>query len=165
MVRAFRSHGRRRRGRGQGLVEFAIVLPIIILILFGIIDLGRAVFVYNTLAQSARQAVRLAIVNQNVDDIKDRAIAYAPTVGLTAANVDVCFKDALTSQTNCSNPSADDCPQSDRGVGCLALVNAHVNYTPLTPVISTILPSISLSSVSVGAIEYVCPEGTATECT
>lgn len=156
---------RRARDRGQTLVEFAMVFPIIFVVLIATLDLGRAVFVYNTLAQSARQAARLAIVNQTVSDVQDAAINFAPTLGLTAANVDVCFKDAFSSQTDCSNPSVDNCPQSSRGIGCLAIVKTHVSYTPMTPVIGTIFPSFPLSSVSVGSIEYVCPEGTLTECT
>ena len=142
-----------------------MVLPIIFVVLIATLDLGRAVFVYNTLAQSARYAARLAMVNQNVDDVKTAAIAAAPTLGMSNANVDVCFKTAFTSQTDCSNASVDNCPQSTRVLGCLAIVKAHVAYTPLTPVISTFFPSFALSSTSVLAIEYVCPEGTLTECT
>jgi Flp pilus assembly protein TadG len=156
---------RRPHGRGQTLVEFAMVIPIIIIVLIATIDLGRAVFVYNTLAQSARQAARLAIVNQNVTDVKNAAIAYAPTLGMSAANVDVCFKIAFSSQTDCTNPSVDNCPQNTRTIGCLAYVKTHVSYNPLTPGISTLFPSLALTSTSVGAIEYVCPEGTLTECT
>ena len=156
---------RRPRSRGQTLVEFAMVLPIIFVVLVATLDLGRAVFVYNTLAQSARYAARLAIVNQNLTDVRTAAIDSAPTLGLTTANVDVCFKIAFTSQTDCSNPSVDNCPQNARTIGCLALVKTHVSYTPLTPVISTLFPSLALSSTSVGSIEYVCPEGTLTECT
>ena len=156
---------RRRSGRGQTLVEFAIVLPVLLLVLFAILDMGRAVFVYNTLAQSARQGARTAIVNQNVDDVRDQAIGYAPTLGLAATNVDVCFKVSDTNQTDCSSTATDNCPQSTRVIGCLALVKTHISYVPMTPIISTIFPSLSLSSLSVGAIEYVCPEGTATECT
>jgi Flp pilus assembly protein TadG len=155
----------RRRGRGQTLVEFAMVLPIIFVVLIAVLDLGRAVFVYNTLAQSARQAARLAIVNQNVTDVKNAAIAYAPTLGMTASNVDVCFKSSFSAQTDCANPSVDNCPQSTRTIGCLAYVKTHVAYTPLTPVISTIFPSFALSSTSIVSIEYVCPEGTLTQCT
>lgn len=154
----------RRRGRGQTLVEFAMVMPIILLVVLGLVDLGRAVYSYNTLAQSARQAARTAIVNQNVANVRNQAIASAPTLGLTAANVDVCFKTALTTQADCSNPSTDNCPQTDRVLGCLALVRTHMSYQPMTPVISLIWSSISLSSTSVGTIEYVCPEGTATAC-
>jgi Flp pilus assembly protein TadG len=154
-----------RRGRGQTLAEFALVLPIIFVVLIATLDLGRAVFIYNTLAQSARQGARLAIVNQNVDAVRAAAIAYAPSLAMTAANVDVCFKTAFTSQTDCSSPSIDNCPQITRTIGCLALVKAHVSYGVMTPVVSSFLPSLSLSSVSVLPIEYVCPEGTLTECT
>lgn len=154
----------RKRGRGQALVEFAIVMPIIVFAVLGLVDLGRAVYSYNTLAQSARQAARTAIVNQNVSNVRNQAIASAPTLGLTAANVDVCFKTATSTQADCSNPATDNCPQTDRVLGCLAVVRAHMSYQPMTPVISLIWSSISLSSTSVGTIEYVCPEGTATAC-
>lgn len=154
----------RRRSRGQALVEFAIVMPIIVLAVLGLVDLGRAVYSYNTLAQSARQAARTAIVNQNVTNVRNQAIASAPTLGLTAANVDVCFKKALSTQADCSNPATDNCPQDSRVLGCLAVVRAHMSYQPMTPVISLIWSSIALSSTSVGTIEYVCPEGTATAC-
>ena len=55
-----------RRGHGQSLVEFALVLPVFILVLVSLFDLGRAVFVYNTLTNAAREGARLAIVNQDV---------------------------------------------------------------------------------------------------
>ena len=142
-----------------------MVLPIIFVVLIATLDLGRAVFVYNTLAQSARYAVRLAMVNQNVDDVRAAAIDAAPTLGLSNSNVDVCFKTAFSSQTDCTSPSVDNCPQTNRVIGCLAYVKTHVSYTPLTPVISTLFPSFALSSTSVLSIEYVCPEGTLTECT
>ena len=45
----------RRDERGQALVEFALVLPIFILLLVAIFDLGRAVFAYNTLTNAARE--------------------------------------------------------------------------------------------------------------
>ncbi len=155
---------RSHTGRGQTLVEFAMVMPIILLIVLGLVDLGRAVYAYNTLAQSARQASRTAIVNQNVTTVRNQAIASAPSLGLTASNVDVCFKSATTTEADCSNPATDNCPQSDRVIGCLALVRTHMTYEPMTPVISLIWNSIALSSTSVGTIEYVCPTGTATAC-
>jgi Flp pilus assembly protein TadG len=140
-----------------------MVLPIAILVILGLVDLGRAVYTYNALAQSARQGTRVAIVNQEIADVRTRAIQSAPTLGLTSSNVDVCFKTNATSQTNCAS-STDNCPQANRTIGCLALVRTHVNYTPMTPVISLIWSSIPLSSTSVGAIEYVCPEGVASTC-
>jgi Flp pilus assembly protein TadG len=154
----------RTRSRGQALVEFAIVLPVITLVVLGLFDLGRAVFTYNTLAQAARQANRQAIVDQNTDRVKAMAVAAAPTIGLTAGNVTVCFKTEDSLQTNCSSPSTDNCSSSVRVIGCLAIVTATLTYTPITPVISTIWPSFSLTSTSVGPIDYVCPTGTQTTC-
>jgi Flp pilus assembly protein TadG len=153
----------RQQSRGQTLVEFAIVMPIIVLTVLGLVDLGRAVYSYNTLAQSARQAARTAIVNQNETNVRDQAIASAPTLGLTTANIDVCFKTSATTQNSCAS-SSDDCPQSTRVLGCLALVRTHIDYRPMTPIISMIWSTIPLSSTSVGTIEYVCPSGTATAC-
>ncbi len=153
----------KHRGRGQTLVEFAIVMPIIVLVVLGLVDLGRAVYSYNTLAQSARQASRTAIVNQNVTNVRNQAIASAPSLGLTASNVDVCFKTAASTQTSCATTS-DNCPQSTRVIGCLALVQTHISYQPMTPVISLFFSSIPLSSTSVATVEYVCPTGPATAC-
>ena len=63
--------------RGQGLVEFALVFPVFILLLFGILDLGRAVYAYNTIGDAAREGARVAIVNQietSPDCLQDRPI-------------------------------------------------------------------------------------------
>lgn len=47
-----------RRHRAQALVEFAFVFPIFLLLTFGLVELGRAVWHYNTLSNVAREAVR-----------------------------------------------------------------------------------------------------------
>jgi Flp pilus assembly protein TadG len=159
-----RSRGRGSRSGGQTLVEFAIVIPLILLMVLGLVDLGRGVYAYNTLAQAARQGNRLAIVDQDVDRVRTQAIAYAPTLGLGTGSVDVCFKTESSSQRDCSSPATDNCPAADRVIGCLAVVTAHMSYQPITPVISVFWSSISLSSTSIEPIEYVCPTGTKTTC-
>jgi len=55
-------HLRRRRSRGQALVEFALILPFFAMLLFGIIDLARYVFTANTLNEAAREAARTGSV-------------------------------------------------------------------------------------------------------
>lgn len=51
--------------RGQGLAEFALVLPVFILLLFALIDLGRWYWVRETLENAVRQAGRYAVTGQN----------------------------------------------------------------------------------------------------
>ncbi len=50
--------------RGQSLTEFALVLPIFMLIVFGLIDVGRAIWLQNTFNYAAREAARYASVEQ-----------------------------------------------------------------------------------------------------
>jgi Flp pilus assembly protein TadG len=48
----------KRSARGQSLVEFAITLPILLLIMVGILDLGRVYFAYISLTNAAREGAR-----------------------------------------------------------------------------------------------------------
>jgi Flp pilus assembly protein TadG len=64
MSRLFRVRRHEKRSRGQALVEFAVVFPIFALVLFGIIDVGRYVYVANALNQAAREGARYGSVEQ-----------------------------------------------------------------------------------------------------
>ena len=47
--------------RSQALIEFALVSPVLLLLLFGIVDIGRAIFYYDTLNHAAREGARTAV--------------------------------------------------------------------------------------------------------
>ncbi len=51
------------RGKGQSLVEFALVLPVMVLIVAGIFDLGRAFFASITITNAAREGARYGTLN------------------------------------------------------------------------------------------------------
>jgi hypothetical protein len=56
-----RRSGSRRDGQtGQGLVEMAMVLPVFMLAVFGLFDVGRLVYTNSALSQAAREGARLA---------------------------------------------------------------------------------------------------------
>jgi hypothetical protein len=56
-----------RSERGTAVVEFALVAPLLFLLVFGIIDFARALNYYNALTQIAGQGARAAAVNRNPD--------------------------------------------------------------------------------------------------
>jgi Flp pilus assembly protein TadG len=60
-----RLHRARHAGsrRGQTLVEFAMVLPVLMIMLVGTLDLGRVVLANDTVGAAAREAARYAIVH------------------------------------------------------------------------------------------------------
>ena len=57
------SAGRRRRARGQGLVEFAFGITIFLTILIGLVDLARAAFLFNGVSDAAREIARVTSVH------------------------------------------------------------------------------------------------------
>jgi Flp pilus assembly protein TadG len=56
-----------RSERGTAVVEFALIAPLLFLIVFGIIEFGRMLNAYNELTQLAGQGARAATVNRNPD--------------------------------------------------------------------------------------------------
>jgi Flp pilus assembly protein TadG len=62
----------RETERGQALVETAMVLPIILLLLFGLIDFGRAFYTWIVLTNSAREGARVGAVQGTSGQITSR---------------------------------------------------------------------------------------------
>jgi hypothetical protein len=84
---------RSRRGQeGQGLVEFAMVVPVFVLAVIGLFDVGRLVYVNSTLSQAAREGARVAATE-------------AAWIGLSSNG---CVADA--SAIGAGNPGAHVCP-------------------------------------------------------
>jgi len=58
------TRGRESGGdRGQALVEMALMLPVLVLLLVGVFDLGRAVWLSNSLATAVREGTRYGVVH------------------------------------------------------------------------------------------------------
>ncbi len=131
----------RRCQRGQSLVEVALVLPILLVILLGIFDFGRAVFAFNTVSNAAREAARLAIVDQTASLIV--AEGKQAALGLDPATVDVTF-----SVPGCSGSVL---------IGCQAKVIVDHQWRAITPIIGSLIGPIQLSSTTEMPIERVYP--------
>lgn len=63
MGMVFRGRSRRRAERGQGLIEFAFVAPVLLALVFGIFDFGRGMSANVTVTNSAREGARYLVVN------------------------------------------------------------------------------------------------------
>jgi Flp pilus assembly protein TadG len=84
---------RRLRGaeKGQALVEFALVAPILLFLLLGIIDLARAWNVYQVLTDAGREGARVAVVDNGSTDVQIRDLvkqaAARAGIEITDANI------------------------------------------------------------------------------
>jgi hypothetical protein len=72
------SRSREASDRGSAAVEFALVLPVLLLIVFGIIDFGRALNAQIVLTGAAREGVRLAALGYPDAAVQARVAAAAP---------------------------------------------------------------------------------------
>ncbi|MDP9142415.1 MAG: pilus assembly protein [Pseudomonadota bacterium] len=75
---------RRGRSRGLAVVEFAMVLPILLVVLFGIIDLGRMILTYQVLINVSREAANLAARGTPLVDAITAVSLSAPPLDLAA---------------------------------------------------------------------------------
>ncbi|UUZ59708.1 TadE/TadG family type IV pilus assembly protein [Nocardioides sp. B-3] len=93
-------HARRRRDEnGAAALEFALVVPILLPVLIGIVNFGFVFAQQISLNNAARQAVRYAVVDgRTCGQIKSEGQNSAGTVGMTTAPIPVV--------TNCGSDSS-----------------------------------------------------------
>ena len=80
------------RRRAAAVVEFAIVLPLLLTILFGIIEYGWVFMVRQTLQSAAREGCRLAILQTSTEpysNVTDRVDTMMAPTGLTSYTVEM----------------------------------------------------------------------------
>jgi Flp pilus assembly protein TadG len=74
------------RSKGQSMVEFAMILPLFVLFIIGIFDLGRAFFAYIAITNAAREGTRVAsfwpgkITTNDITIAVNNELASSPTV-------------------------------------------------------------------------------------
>jgi Flp pilus assembly protein TadG len=120
---------------GQSLVEFALILPILLLILIILFDLGRAVYYYSVVHNAAREGARYGIINNESgigcitpDTAGIESAVLARAIGLNPDNLSI-------------SSACDD-----------AKIRVTVSYQfePVTPLASSFLNGgmITLKSIS-----------------
>ncbi len=129
---------RQAQQRGSAAVEFALLLIPLLLLSFGIVEYGRALYQYNTLVKSVRASVRLlssqspdsdtyaSLINQarclavygNVDCL---GVALAPN--LSTAQVKICDRKSWSQCTGATQESYRSVPT---GWGTINLVTVKI---------------------------------------
>lgn len=122
---------------GQAMVEFAFTALIFFTIIFGVIDLGRAIFEYNLLASSAREGARVAVISSYTDSdvinrVVDSSAGFIASGDVTISGSRSCTTDPCGSVT----------------------VSVQHTFTPVTPLIGTLIGgSITLHASSTMVVE------------
>ena len=126
----------RHTSRGQGLVEFALTVPVLLIILLIAIDAGRLFFGYIALQNATRIAANYASTHPD-----DWPLAGAPATNPSTYNEQI---DNDTPNLECDAAGArpiftPDAKPRGAGDGNVASVTLDCVFHPLTPIISNII--------------------------
>ncbi|MCT4634456.1 MAG: pilus assembly protein [Firmicutes bacterium] len=122
--------------KGQGIVEMVLVLPILLLVVMGIFEVGRVISVELTLNHYAREGVRLASLGKDDIDIIQDMNSHMTNLDNGSLNITI-------------NPS-----DSSRRSGDNVVVTVSYDVNIITPIISNVVGSnISLSGEFNGRVE------------
>lgn len=106
--------------RAQSLVEFALVLPIFLILILATIDFGWGLRAYITATNSAREGARTGAVGEAADKITQSAIDRSAGM-LSSGNLAVEWRDKNGALT------------TERKPGYLVTVKVNYNYNYITP--------------------------------
>jgi Flp pilus assembly protein TadG len=114
-----------------------MVLPVFMLLLMGIMDLGRAVWYYNAISNGAAEGARYAIIQNGPgrDVAGIRQHVKDKTAGVPLADGDIVVTGSMTP----TNPIT---------------VRITYRFTPITPLIGAIAGNLDLSAAQTMTVEY-----------
>jgi Flp pilus assembly protein TadG len=129
--------GVRRYSQGQGLVEFALILPVLLLVMLGIIEFGYAFTVYSSLFNAAREGARYGVVQpRDVVGIIDRTREKIVLADPDAVNIYVAYDHGPGTTVFTNTMQAK--------VGDRVLVYLDYDLPAITPVIQPIVPTFPI---------------------
>lgn len=146
------TRGTRDRTLGQSIVEFALVSPILLLTIFGIIDMARLIQAQVTVSNAARQAIRFAVTGYQEKDVNGLYIPRATSIiskandSLVGLPLTSAFDSRQFGYHNVELNSSGTC--SDCGAGKpggpneVVEVYVYYNVQMLTPLVSMVLPRV-----------------------
>src|SRR3954470_15472692 len=131
-----------RAGRGQALVEFALVFPLFVMLLCGVLDGGRLVYAWNALSDMARTAGR-AVSVQHWPAVCD-GITHDPAGANTCVN-------AIIATQLVGVPGAVgtvSCVPSGCGPDAKMTVRVHAKMTLVTPILAQLMGSPDVTGIT-----------------
>ncbi len=127
------------RTKAQTLVEFALILPILLMIIYGLLEVGRLIFIYSTVVTAAREATRYGSATGLVSGTEQ----YKDCTGIRDAAQRVDFLNAIDdiAIAYASNPdqptnyNIPSCPPGDLASGARIRVTVTASFTPLAAIV------------------------------
>src|SRR5450759_4130737 len=135
---------RRRSDRGQALVEFAIVIPVFLLLLTGLLDGSRLVFAWNGASQAARNVARTgAVTCLSLGGCDNPSVAAAEAAQAIQMPEGGSWTVRCIDAQTLAPPSGRPCVAGD-----LVEVTASETVHVITPIVSALIPTLLITATS-----------------
>ena len=136
--------------RGQSLVEFALVLPVLLLLLVITVDFGRVYLGWVTLNNVVREAANFAAENPMAwGGTSTNLTAYTNLITNDAAGIDCALPTTLPA------PVFPNVADLGNAIGMPATVTITCRFSPITPIISSVLRnSVPITASAAFPIRY-----------
>jgi Flp pilus assembly protein TadG len=132
---------------GSAAVEFAIVLPLLVTLVFGIIEFSILFYNKAMITNASREGARAGIVfNSELSDA-DRAQLITDTVN------NYCSTYLITFGAGSTSPTVTVPPIPETGQPLTITVDYHYDFLVLPNLISTLIGGLDLSAVTVMRME------------
>ncbi len=148
-----------RKERAQGMAEFALALPFLLMLVLGVIEAGRLLFIYSATNTASREAARYGSAAgdiggyvahyQDCDGIRSAAKRLGSLAGIQDANISISYdKGPGTASIASCNPSfsIDDPNVEQVSLGDRVVVQVEADYQPIVPLVN--LPPFRISTVA-----------------
>ena len=147
----------RKKEKAQGMVEFALTLPLLLMLFFGIIEFGRLLFYYSAVFTASREAARYGSAAggisgtgnyyQDCGGIRSAAKRIGSFVGIQDGDVVISYDRPNPSSSTNPAPYATACPPtSDVELGDRIIVRVTGRFRPNVPLLN--LDDIDIVSVA-----------------
>ena len=127
--------GRLKSERGSNLVEYGIVLIVMLTMIFGLIDFGRAMYAYHFVSEAAREGTRYAMVRGSLCQNLTGCDATPSDIQAYLQNVPAGIDASQLTVTSAWNPdNSPHCPgPAINAPGCIVQVQVSYNFNFLLP--------------------------------
>jgi hypothetical protein len=121
--------------RGAAVVEFALVVPVMLTLTFGLIEMGRISMVKEAVTQATREGARVGVrPTASLDDVRTRVNEELQIMGITGATVVV-----TPTQWDAAMPGDDVSVSITIPISAVSLVPSSFSFASLDIVAETVM--------------------------
>jgi hypothetical protein len=148
---------KRIRSKGQSLLEFGMAFPLLMMLVIGVMEMGRLIYIYSAVTTASREGARYGFslgqtpggvpYYEDCDGIREAARASTSIAGISTADIHIHFDNGPGTEI------ASYCPPTSVEHGTRIVVSVSSTFDAIVPLLP--IPSFEISSTAKRSIVAV----------